>query len=91
MGTQQRLRGILEQVAADNSDASGSSEQKLGGFYASCMNEPRVKADGVKPLEPELQRIRAMVSMSDLQAEVARLQSQGVEAVFGFSSAGLEG
>jgi putative endopeptidase len=80
------LRGILEQAAADHSAAPGSNEQKIGDFYASCMNEPQVNADGVKPLERELHRIDAMSSLNDLQAEVARLQSEGAEAIFDFGS-----
>ena len=82
----EHLHQILEQAAADRSAAAGSNEQKIGDFYASCMNEPQVNADGVKPLEPELKRIAAMSGLSDLQAEVARLQSEGVEAVFDFGS-----
>jgi putative endopeptidase len=82
----EHLRGILEQATADHSAAPGSNEQKIGDFYASCMNEPQVNADGAKPLETELQRIDAMSSLRDLQAEVARLQSEGAEAVFDFGS-----
>jgi putative endopeptidase len=78
------LRAILEHAAADHSAAPGSNEQKIGDFYASCMNEPQVNADGVKPLQPEFQRIADVASLGDLEAEVARLQSEGVEAVFDF-------
>src|SRR5512141_2724030 len=34
-----RLRQILEQDASMTSAAGGSPEQKIGDFYASCMNE----------------------------------------------------
>ncbi|HEY6292481.1 MAG TPA: M13 family metallopeptidase [Terriglobia bacterium] len=82
----EHLHQILEQAAADRNATAGSNEQKIGDFYASCMNEPQVNADGIKPLEPELERIAAMGDLAGLQAEVARLQGMGVEAVFNFGS-----
>src|SRR5215472_14430883 len=80
----EHLHQILEKAAADHQAAPGSNEQKIGDFYSSCMNEQQVNAEGVKPLEPELERIAAMANIADLQAEVARLQGMGVEAVFDF-------
>jgi len=82
----EHLHQILETAAADHVARPGSNEQKIGDFYASCMNEQQVNADGIKPLEPELERIAAMANAADLQAEVARLQGMGVEAVFDFGS-----
>jgi putative endopeptidase len=83
---QNHEREILEQAAADRSAAPGSNERKIGDFYASCMNEPQVNAEGAKPLEPEFARIEAMKNISDLEAEIARLQRLGVNAVFRFGS-----
>ncbi|HXJ91721.1 MAG TPA: M13 family metallopeptidase [Terriglobia bacterium] len=80
------LHEILEKAAADHQAVPGSNEQKIGDFYASCMNEEQVNAEGVKPLEPEFERIAAMASVADLQSEVARLQGMGVEALFDFGS-----
>src|SRR6516162_10276858 len=82
----EHLHQILEKAAADHQAAPGSNEQKIGDFYSSCMNEGQVNAEGVKPLEPELERIAARANVADLQAEVARLQSMGVEALFDFGS-----
>jgi putative endopeptidase len=82
----EHLRQILEKAAANRSAAPGSNEQKIGDFYASCMDETQVNADGIKPLQPELDRIQAINSLSGLQAEVARLQLEGVNALFGFGS-----
>jgi putative endopeptidase len=80
------LREILEAAASDRDAAPGSIEQKIGDFYASCMDEKRVNAAGAKPLKPELARIAEIASLSDLQAEVTQLQSIGVDAIFGFGS-----
>jgi putative endopeptidase len=79
-------REILEQAAADRSAAPGSNEQKIGDFYASCMNETQVNADGAKPLAPEFARIEAIKNVADLQAEIARLQRLDVNAAFRFGS-----
>jgi putative endopeptidase len=82
----EHLHQILEAAAANHNAAPGSNEQKIGDFYASCMDERQVNAEGVKPLAPELQRIEAIQSMADLQKEVAALQEAGVNAMFRFHS-----
>ena len=80
------LRGILESAAADSKQTAGSNQQKIGDFYASCMDEKQINAAGAKPLDPEFGRIAAIRSVADLQAEVGRLQSVGVRALFDFGS-----
>jgi len=82
----EHLHQILEQAAADRNAAPGSNEQKIGDFYGSCMDEPRVNAEGIKPLQAEFARIGALSDLAGLQAEVARLQGMGVEALFDFGS-----
>jgi putative endopeptidase len=82
----EQLHGILE-AAANSNAAFGSNEQKIGDFYASCMDEKQINAAGAKPLDPEFGRIAALGSVTDLQAEVARLQRMGVGALFNFGSA----
>src|SRR6185437_7191194 len=81
------LHKILEHAKADRSATNGSAEQKIGDFYASCMDESAIEAAGAKPLEPELKRIDAMRSISDLQAEAARLQAEGVNVLFRIAAA----
>jgi putative endopeptidase len=83
------LREILEQAArpAAAGSAPGSVEQKLGDFYASCMETKQIDAEGLAPLAPELARIHRIENPAALQAEIARLQSFGVNALFEFSSA----
>jgi putative endopeptidase len=85
----ERNRELLHQIleAAANSHAvAGSNEQKIGDFYASCMDEKKIDAGGAKPLDPELARIGAIQSSVELQTEVARLQSLGVSVLFDFGS-----
>jgi putative endopeptidase len=80
------LRKILDEAAADKNAAPGSNWQKIGDFYASCMDESAIETAGMKPLLPELRRISDIHDTASLQAEIAHLQNQGVRAVFRFSS-----
>jgi putative endopeptidase len=80
------LHKILDAAMMKVDAPKGSDEQKIGDFYASCMNEPEVNALGAAPLDPEFKRIDAIHDVSGLQAEVARLHGEGVNAVFRFGS-----
>ncbi len=79
------MRKILERLAKEKA-APGSEEQKIGDFYASCMDETAIEAAGAKPLAPELARIEKIQNLSDLRAELASLQTHGVGALFAFGS-----
>jgi putative endopeptidase len=83
---QEVLHQILEEAAADRNAAPGSNEQKIGDYYASCMNEAEIEREGITPLEPELSRINAISNTQQLEAEVARLQAIGVGVMFRFGS-----
>ena len=80
------LRQILKNATAHSKAAPGSNEQKIGDFYASCMDEKRINAEGAKPLDPEFVRIADIRNVGEVQAEVARLQGMGVGALFEFGS-----
>lgn len=80
---QETIREILEQAAKAHAKP-GSTEQKVGDFYASGMNEALIDKEGAKPLAPEFRRIAAIRNFKDLQREVAHLQMIGVDALFNF-------
>ena len=80
------LHQILEQAAANAQASAGSNQQKIGDFYASCMDEKQINAAGSKPLDAEFARIEAIHGAGELQAEIARLQGLGVGALFDFGS-----
>src|ERR1700731_4730234 len=44
------LRQILEASASNTTARKGSNEQKVGDYYASCMDEAKIEAEGLKPL-----------------------------------------
>ncbi len=81
---QDTLRGILED--SEKHEDRSQIDQKIGGFYASCMNEPLIEQRGSAPLEPELERIRNLSDPAQLVEEVARLQQRQVDVFFAFTS-----
>ena len=82
---QKDLREILE-AAASAKAAPDTNEQKIGDYYASCMDTAAIDAAGSKPIESELTQIAAVQTLADLEAETARLHSKGVGVLFRFNS-----
>ena len=76
------LHEILEAAAKNTKAPKGSSEQKVGDYYATCMDEAKVEADGLKPLAPELDRIAKIKDQKTLQAEIAHLHQMGINVLF---------
>jgi putative endopeptidase len=62
------------------------NEQKIADFYGVCMDEAKIEADGIKPLEPELQRIAKISDPLALQDEIANLHAHRIPALFGFGA-----
>ena len=76
------LRGILDQAAtAKDRDAV---TQKIGDFYASCMNETLVETLGAKPMQPDLEAIQELKNVKEVAPLIAKLQMQGVGVLFDF-------
>ena len=61
-----RVREILERGADGVDEALRTEAAKIGAFYASFMDEPRIEARGVAAIAPRLERIRAARSPEDL-------------------------
>ena len=80
------LHQILEAAAKNTSAPRGSVEQKIGDFYGTCMDTTAIDGEGLKPLQPELDRIQQISDVAALQAEIAHLQIIGVDAFFGVDS-----
>ncbi|MCU1259304.1 MAG: family peptidase [Bryobacterales bacterium] len=74
---------ILEKAAVV-SPARTAVEQKIGDYYASCMDQAAIDAKGVKPIEPMLTLITGASSKQELLNSVVRLHQQGVRVLFSF-------
>ena len=81
----QLLHGILEQASQQTANRS-AGEQKIGDYYASCMNTAAIDAAGLKPLQPELERIATLHDKKELPALIAHYQKISVEAFFDMGS-----
>jgi putative endopeptidase len=80
------LRQVLDEAAAKKNAAPGSVEQKIGDFYATCMDTAKIDAAGIHPLDSELERIAKISDIASLEAEAAHLQSFGANVMFDFGS-----
>ena len=80
------LHTILEDAAKNTAAAKGSNEQKIGSFYASCMDEAKIEGLGSNPLSAELSVIEKMKNSRDLPATLAYLHRIGVRAIFVFGA-----
>jgi endothelin-converting enzyme/putative endopeptidase len=56
-----QLKAILEEAAKANGTRDAVT-QKIGDYYASCMDEAAIEKLGAKPLLPELNRIGSLQS-----------------------------
>jgi putative endopeptidase len=78
------LHTMLEKAAAGGAGRT-ANEQKIGDYYAACMDEKAINARGLKPLQPELDRIAALKSKDELPALLAHYELIGVGAFLTFS------
>src|SRR5581483_10825356 len=78
------LRDILQDAEAHQT--RGPIDQKIGGFYQSCMNEVEIENRGTQPLQSELERIRRVANQQELVDEAARLQDRGIGVFFDVNS-----
>jgi predicted metalloendopeptidase len=76
----------LVQTAAVAKPGRSEIDQKIGDYYASCMDTATIDKKGIAPVKPELDRIYAMATRDDVVAEIARLHRTGVGVIFGFSA-----
>jgi putative endopeptidase len=77
-----RLRQTSEEAAKANA-APGSNQQKIGDFWAVGLDSLKADKLGYQPIKPELDRIAALKSVADVQAEIAHLIPLGVNALIG--------
>jgi putative endopeptidase len=59
------VRKIIEDAAAQKKPA-GTIEQKIGDYYASFMDTAKIEADGINAVKPDLDRIAAVKTTSEL-------------------------
>ena len=78
-----RVEQILTDAANPRLHRTPSS-QKIGDYFASCMDVNAIESASLEPLRPELERIASISSPKDLAEEFARLHTFGSDALFSF-------
>jgi endothelin-converting enzyme/putative endopeptidase len=66
------LRETLE-ASSKNDSTRSAVQQKIGDYWAACMDEKSIEAAGLKPLQPELDRVAAIKSKKEITLEIAHL------------------
>jgi putative endopeptidase len=73
----------LNKEAASTTAAAGSTQQKIGDFWATGMDSAAIDKQGLAPLKLELDRLAALSTPADVQAAIARLLPLNVNALIG--------
>jgi putative endopeptidase len=88
--TQEQLRGIVDGLVQAQAQAgagagnAGAEVRKITDLYASFMDEARLEAVGLKPLQAEFAAIDAIAGRSGIPALMAHLNRIGAGAPFDF-------
>lgn len=80
------LHRILEKASV-NDPGRSPVMQKIGDFYASCMDEKKVNSLGAQPIQPELKRIASLKNKEEMMELIAKEAQFGPDPIFDFSSA----
>jgi putative endopeptidase len=81
--TQEQLRGIVEGLAQAGGAVNADAEvRKITDLYASFMDETRLDALGLKPLQGELAAIDAISDRNEIPALIAHLNRIGAGAPY---------
>lgn len=77
-----RLREISEKAAASNAKP-GSGDQKIGDFWTMAMDSAKIEADGLKPIQPLLDKIKAVTDTKGLLGVISDFKKIGSGCLFG--------
>ncbi len=85
---EQFLWGILKDdaVAKDRTPV----QQKVGDYFAACMNVAAIDAKGIKPVLPALAEIDALKTRPELEAAIAKLHHEYAGSFFFGSGVGQD-
>ncbi|MGC4122044.1 MAG: M13 family metallopeptidase [Myxococcales bacterium] len=83
---QQLLRAIVEADAGGKAAMDDPFGEKVGDYYAACMDEAAVEANGLSQLKQEWARIDAIKDADSLVEEIAREHLNGSGAAFNLTA-----
>ncbi|HLK51376.1 MAG TPA: M13 family metallopeptidase [Bryobacteraceae bacterium] len=85
----ERNRDVLHDILEDAAHAKSKRDattQKIGDYYAACIDTAAIDARGLAPLQPEFERIANLKDKTELAPEIAHLHRNGMGALFEFGS-----
>jgi predicted metalloendopeptidase len=84
----ERNRAFLHEILENAAKAANRTpeEQKIGDYYASCLDEDDINKKGLAVLRPVFDRIDTAKTKNDLTPLIAYLHSRGIGVLFGFGS-----
>ncbi len=78
---QKQLRGLIEELAGKKNDA-GTVAQKIGDLYNMAMDSAKLNADGISPIQAELQYIDKNATKENMSKLMAELRRKGLGVYF---------
>ena len=78
---QEQVKTIIEDLSKIPA-APGSNAQKIGDLYRSFMDEERIQALGITPIQADIERALAVSSAAELLAAMGDLESRGSGGLF---------
>jgi len=82
-----QLQTIMDEAAAAKDAKPGSVQQKIGDFFATGMDTVKLEKEGIKAIQPELDKITAIKTVVDVQKHIAYMQASGMSTLFYFYAA----
>ena len=79
----EQLKGLIVEVAAGQ-NAQGTIGQKIGDIYNLAMDSVKLNADGVTPIQADLEKIASVKDKSEIVPLMAELAHSGVFPYFSF-------
>jgi endothelin-converting enzyme/putative endopeptidase len=79
------LKDILEKAAAGGAKRN-MTDQKIGDYYASCMDETSINAAGLKPVAADLKAVDALTSKDGLTGLLVELHNKTIPGFFRYGS-----
>jgi endothelin-converting enzyme/putative endopeptidase len=80
----QRVLHMMLEKATEGGSDRGPNEQKIGDYYASCMDQDAINHKGLAPLQPELDRIAELNSKNELTSLLAHHQLVNVNSFLNY-------
>jgi putative endopeptidase len=78
---QEQVRTIIEELSKVPA-TDGTNAQKIGDLYRSFMDEERIEALGVTPIQKDLDNALAITSVTELLSVMGELESRGSGGLF---------